>query len=59
MIPNLIATVVTVSCGDISALIDRAKVYPHLENNERTEIIDLYIEFGKGQGLDCEWDAND
>ena len=58
MIPTLIATVVTVSCGDINTLVDRAKVYPDLKQEERQEIIDLYQDFGKLHGLDCEWDAN-
>ena len=58
MIPTLIATVVTVSCADISTLVDRAKVYPDLKQEERQEIIDLYQDFVKLHGLDCEWDAN-
>ena len=58
MIPTLIATVVTVSCADISTLVDRAKGYPDLKQEERQEIIDLYQDFGKLHGLDCEWDAN-
>ena len=58
MIPTLIATVVTVSCADISTLVDRAKVYPDLKQEERQEIIDLYQDFGKLHGLDSEWDAN-
>ena len=58
MIPTLIATVVTVSCADSSTVVDRAKVYPDLKQEERQEIIDLYQDFGKLHGLDCEWDAN-
>ena len=53
MIPTLIATVVTVSCGDISTLVDRAKVYPDLKQEEKQEIIDLYYDFGETYGLDC------
>ena len=45
--------VVTVTCGDINALVDRAKVYPDLSIEERQEIIDLYYEFGDKYGLDC------
>ena len=53
MIPTLIATVVTVSCADISTLVDRAKVYPDLKQEEKQEIIDLYYDFGETYGLDC------
>ena len=58
MIPTLIATVVSVSCGDINTLVDRAKVYPDISNSERQEIIDLYYDFGDKFGLDCR-DAKD
>ena len=58
MIPTLIATVVSVSCGDINTLVDRAKVYPDLSTEERQEIIDLYYDFGDKFGLDCR-DAKD
>jgi hypothetical protein len=50
--------VVTVTCGDINALEDRAKVYPDLSKKDRQEIIDLYYDFGETQGLYCK-DAND
>ena len=43
--------VVTVSCGDINTLVDRAKVYPDLSDKDRQEVIDLYYEFGETQGL--------
>tara|TARA_B100001989_G_scaffold170283_1_gene122832 strand:+ start:213 stop:395 length:183 start_codon:yes stop_codon:yes gene_type:complete len=55
MISTLIATtIVTVSCGDINTLVDRAKTYPDLSTQERQEIIDLYYEFGMTQGLNCK-----
>ena len=60
MIETLIAastgvtTMVTVSCTDINTLVDRAKVYPDLSAEDRKEIIDLYYDFGKKYGLDCE-----
>ena len=60
MIETLIAastavtTMVTVSCTDIDTLVDRAKVYPDLSAEDRKEIIDLYYDFGKKYGLDCE-----
>ena len=41
--------VVTVSCGDINTLVDRAKVYPDLSDKDRQEVIDLYYEFGETQ----------
>ena len=52
MIPTLIATAITVSCGDINTLVDRAKSYPDLSREDRQEIIDLYYDFGMTQGLD-------
>ena len=58
MIETLIATVITVSCADIDALVNRAKVYPDLSSEERQEIIDLYYDFGETYDLDCR-DAND
>ena len=54
MIPTLIATVVTVSCGDINTLVDRAKSFPDLTQSERQEIFDLYYDLGMTQGLDCK-----
>ena len=50
--------VVTVSCGDINTLVDRAKVYPDLSDKDRQEVIDLYYEFVETQGLYCK-DAYD
>ena len=50
--------VVTVSCGDINELVNRAKVYPDLSDKDRQEVIDLYYDFATGQGLDCK-DANE
>ena len=54
MIETLIATVITVSCADIDALVNRAKVYPDLSSEERQEIIDLYYDFGETYGLYCK-----
>ena len=60
MIETLIAastavtTMVTVSCTDINTLVDRAKGFPDLIAEDRKEIIDLYYDFGKKYGLDCE-----
>ena len=58
MIETLIATVITVSCADIDALVNRAKVYPDLSSEERQEIIDLYYDFGETYDLYCR-EAND
>ena len=55
MIETLIAsTIITVSCADITTLVDRAKVYPDISEDHRQEVIDLYYDFGKRQGLDCK-----
>ncbi len=51
MIPTLIATAITVSCGDINTLVDRAKSYPDLSREDRQEIIDLYYDFGMTSGF--------
>ena len=45
------ASAVSVTCGDINELVDRAKVYPDLSDKDRQEIIDLYYEFGEVQGV--------
>ena len=45
--------VVTVTCGDINALVDRAKVYPDLSAEDRQEIVNLYYDFGEKYGLNC------
>ena len=60
MISTLLAsaTVITVSCADIDTLVNRAKVYPDLKQEDRQEIIDLYYDFGETQGLYCK-DANE
>ena len=52
MIETLIATVITVSCADIDTLVNRAKVYPDLSDEDRQEVIDLYYDFGETNGLD-------
>ena len=63
MIETLIAastavtTMVTVSCTDINTLVERAKVYPDLSVEDRQEVIELYYDFGKKYGLDCEGGA--
>ena len=55
MIETLIAsTIITVSCSDINALVDRAKTYPDITEAHREEVIDLYRDFGKKHGLDCD-----
>ena len=57
MIETLIAsTIITVSCADITTLVDRAKVYPDISEDHRQEVIHLYYDFGETHGLDC-WDA--
>ena len=56
MIPILIAT--SISCADINDLVVRANNYPDITEEHRQEVIDFYQDFGKKQGLDCEWDAN-
>tara|TARA_B100002052_G_scaffold191086_1_gene174151 strand:- start:859 stop:1038 length:180 start_codon:yes stop_codon:yes gene_type:complete len=53
MIETLIATVITVSCADIDTLVNRAKVYPDLSDEDRQEVIDLYYDFGEKHGLNC------
>ena len=55
---SAVTTLVTVSCTDINTLVDRAKVYPDLKQEERQEIIDLYYDFGDKFGLDSR-DAKD
>ena len=51
---SAVTTLVTVSCTDINTLVDRAKVYPDLKQEERQEIIDLYYDFGETYGLYCK-----
>ena len=60
MLALLVSTtqIVTVSCGDINELVDRARVYPDISEQDRQEIIDLYYDFGEEYGLYCK-DAND
>ena len=53
MIETLIATVITVSCADIDTLVNRAKVYPDLSDEDRQEVIDIYYDFGETYGLNC------
>ena len=59
MIETLIAastavtTIVTVSCTDINTLVDRARVYPDISEEDRQEVIDLYYDFGEEYGLYC------
>ena len=54
MIETLIAsTIITVSCADITTLVDRAKVYPDISEDHRQEVIELYYDFGEKQGLEC------
>ena len=54
MIETLIAsTIITVSCADITTLVDRAKVYPDISEDHRQEVIYLYYDFGETHGLDC------
>ena len=57
MIETLIATVITVSCADIDTLVNRARVYPDISDEDRQEVIDLYYDFGETHGLNCR-DAN-
>ena len=56
---SAVTTLVTVSCTDINTLVDRAKVYPDLKQEERQEIIDLYYDFGEKYGLDCRYAKDD
>ena len=54
MIETLIAsTIITVSCADITTLVDRAKVYPDISEDHRQEVIDLYYDFCETHCLDC------
>jgi len=59
MIETLIAsTIITISCADITTLVNRAKVYPDISDKDRQEVIELYYDFANRQGLDCK-DANE
>tara|TARA_Y100000114_G_scaffold37137_1_gene32709 strand:- start:22 stop:201 length:180 start_codon:yes stop_codon:yes gene_type:complete len=53
MIETLIATVITVSCADIDTLVNRARVYPDISDEDRQEVIDIYYDFGETYGLNC------
>ena len=53
MIETLIATVITVSCADIDTLVNRARVYPDISDEDRQEVIDMYYDFGETYGLNC------
>ena len=53
MIETLIATVITVSCADIDTLVNRARVYPDISDEDRQEVIDIYYDFGETYGLYC------
>ncbi|BCU96133.1 MAG: hypothetical protein CM15mV11_2080 [Caudoviricetes sp.] len=52
MIPILIATSIT--CADINDMVSRAENYPDITEAHRQEVIDLYYDFGKTQGLNCK-----
>ena len=58
MIPILIATSIT--CADVSEMVDRAKVNDSVNSQIKQEIVEIYqIDFTKALGLECNWDAND
>ncbi len=58
MIPILIATSIT--CADVSEMVDRAKVNNSVDSQTKQEIVEIYqIDFTKALGLECNWDAND
>ena len=52
MIPILIAT--SISCADINDLVSRAENYPEITEAHKQEVIEIYYDFGKIQGLDCK-----
>ena len=52
MIPILIAT--SISCADINDLVSRAENYPEITEAHKQEVIEIYNDFGKIQGLDCK-----
>jgi|TARA_Y100000114_G_C11712272_1_gene304114 hypothetical protein len=56
MIPILIATSIT--CADIDPLIERARTYEGITEQHREEVIDVYHDFARQNGLNCDWDAN-
>ena len=56
MIPILIATAVT--CADIQPLVERARTYEGITEQHREEVIDVYHDFARQNGLNCDWDAN-
>ena len=56
MIPILIATSIT--CADMKPLIERARTYEGITEVHRKEVIEIYHDFAKQQGLNCDWDAN-
>ena len=58
MIPILIATSIT--CADVSEMVDRTKVNNSVDSQTKQEIVEIYqIDFTKALGLECNWDAND
>ena len=58
MIPILIATSIT--CADVSEMVDRTKVNNSVDSQTKQEIVEIYqIDFTNALGLECNWDAND
>jgi len=51
MIPILIATSIT--CADINDLVDRAKNYPEITEENRHEVIEKYDDVVMDLGLEC------
>ena len=57
MIPNLIATA-SITCADISTLVDEARSHRDLTDIEKQEIVSMYqVNLTEAVGIECDWDA--
>ena len=57
MIPFLIATA-SITCADISTLVDEARSHRDLTDIEKQEIVEIYqVHLLEATGLECDWDA--
>ena len=57
MIPILIATA-SITCADISTLVDEARSHRDSTDIEKQEIVTMYqVHLAKAVGIECDWDA--
>ncbi len=58
--PFLMATALTLTCSDVSEMMQKVRMSQTINSAMKQEIVDVYkVHLSEAADLECTWDAND